>query len=103
MDEAVAGRVTVEQALVRKSLEDESFRQGLLADPKSVMERELGRKLPAGVEVRVLEEASDTLYLVLPPGGTTGRSSDELSEAELDAVAGGQDGEYGGHVLRNWS
>ena len=30
------------------------------------MEQELGSGLPEGVQVRVVEESSDTIYLVLP-------------------------------------
>lgn len=96
MDEAARSRGTVEQALIRKSLEDESFRQRLLAEPKSTIEQELGERLPAELEVRVLEETPDTLYLVVPSNGAPG----ELSDNELDAVAGGE--EYGGHVIWNW-
>lgn len=88
MEEAAKDRGAVEQALVRKSLQDESFRQRLLADPKATIEQELGRELPADLEVRVLEEAPKTLYLVLPPS----KASGELSDAELDAVAGGPSG-----------
>lgn len=102
MNEVVTGHRVVEQALIRKSLQDESFRGRLLADPKGTIEQELGKQLPANLEVRVLEETPDTLYLVLPPAGTTGRSSDELSEVELEAVAGGYYAEYGEHVLKNW-
>lgn len=86
MDEAVTGRRAVEQALIRRSLEDESFRDKLLANPKATVEQELGRKLPAGLKVQVLEETEDTIYLVLPPRRMTG----ELSDKELDAVAGGK-------------
>ena len=94
MDEAGAAagdlsRADVEQALIRKSREDESFRGRLLAEPKATIEQELGEKLPAELEVRMLEETPNTLYLVLPTGGTTRRSSDELSDVELDTVAGG--------------
>lgn len=101
MDEAVTGLRAIERSLIQKSIEDESFRGRLLAKPKATIEQELGRKLPAEVKVKVLEESPNTLYLALPPVGATGRSSDELSGAELDTVAGGQD--YGGHVIRNWN
>ena len=57
----------------------------------------MGRRIPAEIDVRVVEETPNTLYLVLPPNGASG----ELSDKELDAVAGGE--EYGGHVIRNWT
>ena len=106
MDEATTGRGAIEKTLIEKSLQDESFRERLLAHPKATIEQELGRKLPAKLEVRVLEETEDTTYLVLPPMGSPG----ELSDKELDAVAGGlvdndfgrQEPWHGGTVPMNW-
>jgi len=86
MEESATRLKAVEQALIRKSIEDESFRGRLLADPKATIEQELGRKLPEDLEVRVLEETQETVYLVLPPK----RAPGELSDAELDSVAGGK-------------
>ena len=88
MNEAAFGnrKVDAKQALIQKSLEDESFRGRLLADPKVTIEREFGSKLPEDLEVRVVEETRDTVYLVLPPSKAPG----ELSEVDLDAVAGGR-------------
>ena len=85
MEEAVTGLEAVKQALIQRSLQDESFRQGLLAAPKATIEQELGEQLPADLKVQVLEETQETVYLVLPPT----RVSGELSDKELDSVAGG--------------
>jgi hypothetical protein len=45
MTEAAAGggRAEMERRLVQRSLEDDSFRQRLLEDPKGTVEQELGR------------------------------------------------------------
>ena len=51
------------------------------------MEQELGTRLPESVQVRVVEETADTIYLVLPSASPLGG---ELSERELEAVAGGE-------------
>ena len=63
----------MERTLVQRSLEDEEFRQRLLDDPKGTVEQELGTPLPEGVEVRVVEESADTIYLVLPSASPVGR------------------------------
>ena len=82
------GRAEVERRLVERSLQDEEFRQRLLADPKGTLEQELGRRLPEGVQVRAVEESADTIYLVLPSTSAVGEGG-EISDEALDAVAGG--------------
>jgi hypothetical protein len=78
--------------LIGRSVEDEDLRQRLLADPKGTVEQELGAKLPEGVEIRAVEETPDTVYLVLPPKAPVAADQGgELSDRELEAVAGGWD------------
>jgi hypothetical protein len=90
MTEASGGgsRAEMERRLVQRSLEDDSFRQRLLDDPKGTIEQELGSRLPEGVEVRVVEESADTIYLVLPSASPLGEGG-ELSDEALESVAGG--------------
>ena len=93
MTEASAGgvsRAEVQRSIVQRSLQDESFRQRLLEDPRATMEQELGVRLPAEVQVQAVEETAETIYLVLPSTSPVGQGS-ELSEQELGAVAGGGD------------
>ena len=85
---AGGGRAEVERRLVERSLQDEEFRQRLLADPKAAVEEELGIQLPAEVQVRVVEETADTIYLALPTASPAGEGG-ELSDQELEEVAGG--------------
>jgi hypothetical protein len=87
------GRKEFEAKIVKKTWENAVFKKELLANPKSVLERELqsiqpGVKLPASINVKVVEETADTIYLVLPrnPKEALGK---ELSDSELEAVAGG--------------
>ena len=87
---AGGGRAEVERRLVERSLKDEDFRQRLLDDPKGTVEQELGRRLPEGVEVRVVQESTDTIYLVLPRTSALGGQGGSLSDQELDAVSGGE-------------
>ena len=92
MTEATGGggsRAEMERRLINRSLKDEDFRQQLLADPKGVLEQELGSALPEDIEVRVVQETADTIYLVLP---STSQVGGDLADQELEAVAGGDDG-----------
>jgi hypothetical protein len=95
MTEASAGgnRAAMERWLIQRSLEDESFRQRLLDDPKGTMEQELGNRLPESIEVRVVEETPEIIYLVLPSASRVGQV-EELSDRELDAVSGGRTSLY---------
>ena len=88
MSEA-SGRAEMERRLIERSLEDESFRQRLVEDPKETVERELGTRLPEDVRVVAVEESADTIYLVLPGAPMAGREGVELSDQELESVAGG--------------
>ena len=87
MSEALS-RAEMERRLIQRSLQDESFRQRLLDDPRAAVEEELGTRLTEGVEVRVVEESADTIYLVLPSVSLVGEGG-ELSDEALEAVAGG--------------
>jgi hypothetical protein len=92
MSEASAGggtRAEIERTLVQSSLQDEDFRRRLLDDPKAAVEQELGKRLPEGVQVRVVEETAETIYLVLPSASAVGQGG-EISDEQLDAVAGGR-------------
>jgi len=75
--------------LIVKAMKDRSFHQELLANPKAVIEREMGKlkegaKLPATMEVKVIEQPANVLYLVLPAA-----QASELSHEALSAVTGG--------------
>src|SRR5215213_5260021 len=80
-------RAEMERRLVRRSMEDEPFRQRLLEDPKAAVEQELGTRLPEEVRVVAIEETTGTAYLVLPSASPAGQSG-ELSDRELESVAG---------------
>jgi hypothetical protein len=92
---ASGGRAEVERRIVQRSLQDDAFRQRLLSDPKAVVEEELGTRLPEGIRVRAVEESADTIYLVLPSASPLGDEGGELSELQLEAVAGGGDTFWG--------
>ena len=70
--------------VVAKAWQDESFKRRLLDDPAAVL-KEHGIAVPAGVQVRVVEDTDQVRHLTLPV-----RTSDsQISEEELVQVAGG--------------
>lgn len=82
MDQQAAHNKTA--AIIAKSLQDESYRDELLANPRNAIQQQFGKELPLGLEVRVVEESANVVYLVLPPKPTV-----EVSDSDLEAVAGG--------------
>jgi hypothetical protein len=83
-----SGRTEMERRLIEKSLQDESFRRRLVEDPKGTVEEELGTRLPEEVRVVAVKESAETIYLVLPATPMAGREGRELSDRELESVAG---------------
>ncbi len=87
MDEnRINTRQTLAAQLIGKAMQDETFRQELVRDPKGVFERELGLS-PANVTVQVVEESPTEVYLVLPQRAPA--AGVELSDAQIESVAGG--------------
>lgn len=81
-DERTQGRARWGQVVAR-AWRDPAYKQQLLAEPAAVL-REAGIEVPAGQQVRVVENTDQVVHLVLPqqPAGT-------LSDEQLDQVAGG--------------
>jgi len=75
---ALKTRKDLEIHLITRALKDESFRAELIANPKAVIEQEIGSKLPDELEITVLEETKDTIYMVLPCNPYEGVSEEEL-------------------------
>jgi hypothetical protein len=90
----MAGQATrrdVELQLIEKAWKEDAFRQALRTDPRGAVEQALGAKLPAGQQVKLVEETSDTFYLVLPANPDRAPAG-QLSNQQLEAVAGGWSG-----------
>ena len=86
-NDIIVSRKDVREALVRTALKDESFRESLVADPKLVVERALGTKLPEALEVVVVQETDERMFIVLPM--QLPFETGDLSDAELEQIAGG--------------
>lgn len=76
--------------ILNRAAQDRDFRARLMADPKAAISAEIGTNIPEGFDVAVHEDSATTFHLVLPP-------SPELTEAELQVVAGGLS------VIGNWN
>jgi|WetSurMetagenome_2_1015567.scaffolds.fasta_scaffold298261_1 hypothetical protein len=68
--------------LIAKAWLDELFKKRLLADPAGVLQ-ENGIKMPGTAAIRIVEDSDQVVHLILPA------RPQELSEAELEKVAGG--------------
>ncbi|MBO3462768.1 NHLP leader peptide family RiPP precursor [Aetokthonos hydrillicola Thurmond2011] len=88
LDEQLQARLAIESLIISKAWVDENFKQEVLSNPKAVIARELNTQIPDGVEVKVLEETPTTYYLSLPMKPSVSAEG-ELSDQELEAVAGG--------------
>jgi len=89
MADELKTRKDLEAAVIMRAWKDDAFRRELLSDPKAAIARLTGKPLPAGVKVVVHEETATTLHLCLPARPAKAAGAGELSDAELEAVAGG--------------
>lgn len=81
-------RQEIEAHIIAKAWKNEAYKQELLNNSKAVIEQEFGLQLADDINVQVVEEDADSLYLVLPMQPDS--STEELSEDQLEAVAGGR-------------
>ncbi|VEP18768.1 conserved hypothetical protein [Hyella patelloides LEGE 07179] len=81
-------RLEFEQEVRIRALKDPNFRQRLLDNPKEVIEETSKSLLPENTKISICEEEPGSIYLVIPAMPT---KVNELSEAELQAIAGGSD------------
>ena len=86
---APISRRELEEKIVARAWTDEEFRRKFVVDPKGQFESHLGTKLPEALTITVHEETPDSLHFVIPdkPKGKL----DELSDEDLEKVAGGID------------
>ena len=88
MEAQTATRRDLETALIEKCWKDPDFKKQVISDPKGMLERHTGQKLPAQIKIFIHEEDANTLHFSIPlaPSNLT-----ELSDDELERVAGGTD------------
>ncbi|HKG95737.1 MAG TPA: NHLP leader peptide family RiPP precursor [Gemmatimonadaceae bacterium] len=73
------------QQLLTRSATDAEFRRKLLTNPREALAEFSGHEMPAGVNVVFIENKADATIVLPDPVDP----SAELSESELETVAGG--------------
>ena len=76
----------LETALIEKCWKDPEFKKQVVTDPKGMLERHIGQKLPEDLKIFIHEEDANTLHFSLPPAPSNAM---ELSDEDLEKVAGG--------------
>lgn len=91
MPSPTLSRSDIEQ-VIRRKIERPAYRKAFLQSPRAVIEAQIGTALPADLSITVLEEGPNLFYIVVPYVVPAGR---ELSDLELEHVAGGKNDTYG--------
>jgi hypothetical protein len=81
-------RRDLETRLIEKCWKDPAFKKEVVSDPKGMLEKHIGQKLPEHVKIFIHEEDAGTLHLSIPPAPS---NLTELSDEDLEKVAGGTD------------
>jgi hypothetical protein len=83
-----------------KEMSDQSAASQILdrATRDPAFRQELGVSIPKSIEIRVVEESPSTLYLVSPPQPIA--AGQELSDQELEKVAGGHGASLASHLAQ---
>lgn len=76
----------LETNLIEKCWKDPDFKSKVLADPKGMFEKFLGKPLPSDVTIVIHQEDANTLHFAIPPAPA---AVSELSDEDLERVAGG--------------
>jgi Nitrile hydratase, alpha chain len=79
----------VNDLIAKFAVENAEYKQALMADPKKVVAMQLGQDVPESLTIRVVEDSAELMHMVLPFEAAEG---DELSDADLEMVAGGKGG-----------
>jgi len=67
------------------------YRQALIEKPREVLGAQLGQTIPESVAVKVIVEKPDEFNVIIPH---VAKEGEELSDADLEQVAGGFKDEY---------
>ncbi len=73
--------------VIARAWSDPDFKAQLLSDPKTAISG-YGIDLPAGLDLKIVENTADTFHIVLPAKPS---QASELSDEDLQNLAGGKD------------
>jgi len=90
MTMSTAQQEALEQILTRSAV-DREFRKALLVDPRKAILDGLGVRIPARFRVKFIERGKDVDALIVLPD--LQQQDGELDDCDLEAVAGGADGD----------
>jgi hypothetical protein len=83
----IARRIERDRRVLDRALADPDFRRELVESPHRSLSALYGVTIPESADVQVFEETDDSHYVVIPPDMSS--ISEELTDEQLEAVAGG--------------
>ena len=86
-EQYIAHRIERDRRVLDRALTDPDFRRTLVQSPHRSLSDIYGVTIPESADVRVFEESDDSHYVVIPPDMSA--LSEELTDEQLEAVAGG--------------
>ncbi len=72
--------------LAKFASENAEYRKALIENPRDIVSKQFVMDIPENVTIKIVEDTAETLHIVLPHSVESG---EELSDADLEAVAGG--------------
>lgn len=86
-EQYIARRIERDRRVLDRALTDPDFRRVLVQNPHESLSDLYGVTIPESADLRVFEETDDSHYVVIPPDMSA--LSEELTDEQLEAVAGG--------------
>ena len=86
-------RGEVQDLLIKFATQNPQYRQELLRNPKGLIERQFNTTL-GNINIKAVADTADTVHVAVPYVASSG----ELSDADLERVAGGK-GDAGDHNI----
>lgn len=79
-------RGEMQDLLGKFAMENSTYRDTLMKNPRAIVEKQFNMALAPNVKVKVVEETADTIYVIVPPKSA---QAGELDDSDLEKVAGG--------------